>query len=1416
MGENKLWVVGIAEDGSNKDYIVTLTRSRFYHADAALSALTLSSGLTPAFDPATTHYASAVLNATTQVTVTATANDDPNATVAYNSADADAATGHQVDLEEGENIIVATVTDRDGMASREYVMRVWRQPEATSFVQSKTSMNVANGILPGGASNLSNKFTTGPSQQGYIINASTFDLSILTLPDRWGVAIHRDSDNSVVGEFDVSGVNTHGRHTLPAFGPIHLEPNTDYRFMVWKGNGNLNLTAYSGVTSGVADSALAPGWSIEAAYCTGSGRACSSTTSGTKLDFEFHGSEVDDTAPVLSNPIIQGNKITLTYDDLLDEGSVPATSAFAVRVRFVDVTVNNVAVSGREVVLTLASSATETDFGVMNYTVPGSNPIRNTGHHAAGAQINLGFGHVSPTRLKSLTVGGVMVPGFDPRETVEEGHAYTFDLPYERRGSIAVTATAQHGDSYTTMLTNGNSRNGGHREPVTAYERLEIGPNEVEVRVYAGCCSAEQLAEWETYTLTINRAAPPDRFGPLNDALPVKGPGYAVPVNTDSCWYQREDGRDRMRCTYLYKHADRANTRNIAVEVEVIGSTDSAIRGYRVLRTHYPLNPGVSYKWPSYDTPERDAMLEGAYVIREVPNTGTWTYFLDRDVEHGYCYLYAIQAVGGTEASPTYGPGYHWVDPASVSNQPRYHTERPPRCIPHYTGSDAPSDAPSAPQNLAATPGEAGIALTWDASAGADSYRVLRSNQDDALYAEIATATTNSYTDTTAVVAQGYAYKVQARNDSGDSELSDHVLAMIIPPAPDAPTGFEADVGDASVTLSWDASDDDTITGYQVIRQVRDADPPQTVLLRRKEGETTQVTDSSPEAGAAYTYSVMAINAGGRSEAATVDVDIPAASSDLAAPTDLAATVSDGTVVLGWDAVEDATGYNVLRQGPGETEHTQLAAPTTNAYTDTAVAGGSSYSYQVQAVDDDGAGSLTEAVTADIPAPPDAPTNVQATATVSSVTLTWTAPGETLSGYFVYRKVRNADPPEEFAFHNVAAAEATSYTDATVESETAYAYYVVAARSALELSAPSATVEVDTPAASPFTGFTLVDASDQSVLASLTDGASVELSDASGGSYGVRANLADGQSAGSVKLELTGAKSVTRTENTAPYSLYGDSYEGDESDLHGQSLPAGSYTLTATAYSESAAGGDELGSLEVSFTVTQANRAPAFGSATYSFSIAEDAATGANVGALSATDADNDGITYSIEAGNGDGKFAIDGSTGAITTAGALDHETTPSYTLTVQADDGEGGTDTATVNVTVTEVDEPSTNPLTGFTLVDASDQSVLASLTSGASVALADPNGGSYGIRANVDSTASVGSVRLVLSGAKTVTRTESAAPYSLYGDSYEGAASDLYGESLPAGSYTLTATAYSERAGGGDELGALEVSFTITAGN
>ncbi len=120
--------------------------------------------------------------------------------------------------------------------------------------------------------------------------------------------------------------------------------------------------------------------------------------------------------------------------------------------------------------------------------------------------------------------------------------------------------------------------------------------------------------------------------------------------------------------------------------------------------------------------------------------------------------------------------------------------------------------------------------------------------------------------------------------------------------------------------------------------------------------------------------------------------------------------------------------------------------------------------------------------------------------------------------------------------------------------------------------------------AGPLTGFTVVDASGgtQTVLATLTDDGSLTLDDPASGSYGIQVDTQSGADIGSVRLQLTGGKSVDKTENVAPYSLYGD--DGDNA-LHGEALPVGTYTLTATAYSERTLAGDQLGTISVSFTV---------------------------------------------------------------------------------------------------------------------------------------------------------------------------------------------------------------------------------------
>ncbi len=118
----------------------------------------------------------------------------------------------------------------------------------------------------------------------------------------------------------------------------------------------------------------------------------------------------------------------------------------------------------------------------------------------------------------------------------------------------------------------------------------------------------------------------------------------------------------------------------------------------------------------------------------------------------------------------------------------------------------------------------------------------------------------------------------------------------------------------------------------------------------------------------------------------------------------------------------------------------------------------------------------------------------------------------------------------------------------------------------------------------------------------------------------------------------------------------------------------------------------------------------------FTATIAEDTPVGTELGTVTASDPDDDPVSYEITAGNDAGVFAI-GSSGTVTLAGALDYETTSHYELTVTVSDG-GLSDTATVTIDVTDVNErPNISGLTTTVAEDAPPGTVLGS------VAASDP---------------------------------------------------------------------------------------------
>ena len=148
---------------------------------------------------------------------------------------------------------------------------------------------------------------------------------------------------------------------------------------------------------------------------------------------------------------------------------------------------------------------------------------------------------------------------------------------------------------------------------------------------------------------------------------------------------------------------------------------------------------------------------------------------------------------------------------------------------------------------------------------------------------------------------------------------------------------------------------------------------------------------------------------------------------------------------------------------------------------------------------------------------------------------------------------------------------------------------------------------------------------------------------------------------------------------------------------------ATSHTLTITATDAS----NNTDSVTQLITVTDVNEAPYFIDNVYAArTIDENGSSGTDVARVHAEDLEGDAITYSITAGNTDNKFTINSSNGLIETAGALDYETTSSYTLTVTATDEHNatGTTTITVNVGNDTSDDIPNDPATWVTTGDGS----------------------------------------------------------------------------------------------------------------
>ncbi|CAM2947027.1 cadherin domain-containing protein [Vibrio rarus] len=130
-------------------------------------------------------------------------------------------------------------------------------------------------------------------------------------------------------------------------------------------------------------------------------------------------------------------------------------------------------------------------------------------------------------------------------------------------------------------------------------------------------------------------------------------------------------------------------------------------------------------------------------------------------------------------------------------------------------------------------------------------------------------------------------------------------------------------------------------------------------------------------------------------------------------------------------------------------------------------------------------------------------------------------------------------------------------------------------------------------------------------------------------------------------------------------------------------------------------GNGGVDSATVNIALTNVNDAPEFISGedlegdapnndVYNFNAPEGSVQGSSVGIVSAFDADDDTLTYSFDDGTTtQGYFDINPDTGEITLNQDIDDAQLGDYSLTVKVIDGNGGQDSATVNIALTNVND-------------------------------------------------------------------------------------------------------------------------------
>ena len=346
-------------------------------------------------------------------------------------------------------------------------------------------------------------------------------------------------------------------------------------------------------------------------------------------------------------------------------------------------------------------------------------------------------------------------------------------------------------------------------------------------------------------------------------------------------------------------------------------------------------------------------------------------------------------------------------------------------------------------------------ALSWNKIDNATEYVIERTANGGGTWTTAETITNGSTTSTTvsASANTSYLFRIKAIGTGTycDSDISatEPVLTL-----PDAPKNFSGTPGMDSVALTWNY--EPNLNGYE-LRYKKSTAPEWTIHTPALGASATSATISGLESNVLYNFELRAINASGKSEAATQDVttnpDAPEPPPNFRSDDDdLTAT----SAMLRWDSQPNLDNYTLEYRTSTTLPWTTWATPLTDA-TNLPLAGlipNTYYEFRLTAENTSGTASLQISFTTlcNVPLNLHSPSQ-----TSSSIDLAWDAP---VGGANYYRLERFDNELTEWMY--VTDVASTFFTDHTLVPNTPYDYRLYAMNSAGALSATAATASVTT------------------------------------------------------------------------------------------------------------------------------------------------------------------------------------------------------------------------------------------------------------------------------------------------------------------------------------------------------------------